>query len=115
MRALAAADLAVLACQPASNGDVDGIPVFLMEAAGRGVPVVTTAVSGIPELVDADSGWLAPPADPAALAAAIAAAAAAPQEARRRSSALRERIRSEFAPGLQAERLMSVWRSLVRR
>ncbi|WP_433083515.1 glycosyltransferase [Dactylosporangium sp. CA-052675] len=112
MRALAAADLAVLPCRPAANGDVDGIPVFLMEAARCGVPVVTTSVSGIPELVDAGSGWLVPPGDAVALAAAIAGAAAEPAEARRRAAALRERIRAEFAPGLQAARLLGVWRAL---
>jgi len=69
----------------------------------------------VPALVDAGSGWLVPPADPAELAAAIAAAAGDPQEAGRRSAALRERIRAEFAPGLQAERLLGVWRSLVPR
>ncbi|WP_432835550.1 glycosyltransferase [Dactylosporangium sp. CA-092794] len=115
MRGLAAADLAVLPCRRAANGDVDGIPVFLMEAAARGVPVVTTAVSGIPELVDTGSGWLVPPDDPDALAAAIAHAGGAPGEALRRSAALRDRIRTEFAPGLQAERLLGTWSSLVER
>ncbi|GGM05608.1 glycosyltransferase [Dactylosporangium sucinum] len=113
MRALAGADLAVLPCRPAANGDVDGIPVVLMEAAARGVPVVTTAVSGIPELVTGDAGWLVPPNDAAALAAAIAHAAGAPDEAWRRSAALRARIRSEFAPGLQAQRLLGTWNALV--
>lgn len=34
-----------------SHGDMDGIPVVLMEAMMRGVPVIATAISGIPELV----------------------------------------------------------------
>jgi colanic acid/amylovoran biosynthesis glycosyltransferase len=112
MAALATADLAVLPCRRARDGDLDGIPVFLLEAASRGVPVVTTAVSGIPELVDPASGWLTPPDDPAALARTISTALADPAATRRRSDALRERVWTEFSPALQAERLLAVWRRL---
>ena len=111
--ALAEADVAVLACQRAEDGDLDGIPVFLMEAAGRGVPVVSTRVSGVPELVEEGGGWLVPPADPGALAEAITYIARHPEEARRRSAVLRERVRTEFAPGLQAERLLAAWHRLA--
>ncbi|MGC4807013.1 glycosyltransferase [Micromonospora sp. DT233] len=111
--ALAGADVAVLPCRPAPDGDLDGIPVFLMEAASQGVPVVTTAVSGIAELVDADSGWLVPPGDPVALAAALRAVAVDPATARRRARSLLARLRAEFAPAVQADRLLSVWRDLA--
>lgn len=50
-----------LPCQVAPDGDVDGIPVVLMEAMANGTAVVTTRVSGIPELVDEGSGWLVEP------------------------------------------------------
>lgn len=49
----------------------EGLPVVLMEALALGRPVVTTWVAGIPELVDPDNGWLAPPGDVAALAGAM--------------------------------------------
>jgi len=46
------------------RGDRDGIPVALMEAMACGAPVVSTTVSGIPELVrDGETGLLAPPGD----------------------------------------------------
>ncbi|MBM7086479.1 glycosyltransferase [Micromonospora humidisoli] len=111
--ALAGADVAVLPCRPAPDGDLDGIPVFLMEAASQGIPVVTTAVSGIPELVGPGSGWLVPPDDPVALAAAIGAVVDDPGTARRRAGVLLTRLRSEFAPAVQADRLLSVWRDLA--
>ncbi len=58
-----------LACRVADDGDRDGIPNVLMEAMACAVPVVTTAVSGIPELVrDGENGLLVPPDDAAALA-----------------------------------------------
>jgi len=44
-------DMFVLPCKQDKTGDMDGIPVVLMEAMLLGVPVISTAVSGIPELV----------------------------------------------------------------
>jgi glycosyltransferase involved in cell wall biosynthesis len=61
-----------LPCVIADDGDRDGIPNVLVEAAAAGVPIVSTAVSGITELVvDGDTGCLVPPRDPVALGAAI--------------------------------------------
>lgn len=57
-------DLFVLACKVDSNGDMDGIPVVLMEAMSQSVPVVTTRLSGMPELVKHNvTGFLAEPGD----------------------------------------------------
>jgi glycosyltransferase involved in cell wall biosynthesis len=56
----------------AADGDRDGIPNVLLEAMAMGVPVVATAVSGIPEIVcDGRNGLLIEPDDPAALADAV--------------------------------------------
>lgn len=53
-----------LACKVASNGDRDGIPNVLVEAMATGLPVVTTRVSAIPELVnDGQTGTLVQPND----------------------------------------------------
>ena len=66
-------DLFVLACKKDRNGDMDGIPVVLMEAMLAGVPVVSSRISGIPELIeDGQSGLLAEPVSPDHLARAIA-------------------------------------------
>jgi glycosyltransferase involved in cell wall biosynthesis len=69
---LAAAELCVVPSVRTPDGDQDGVPVALMEAMALEVPVVTTRVSGIPELVrDGVSGLLVEPGDVCALAAAI--------------------------------------------
>lgn len=65
-------DAFVLACKVDAAGDMDGIPVSLMEAMSQRVPVVSTRLSGIPELVVHErTGLLAEPADPASLAAVL--------------------------------------------
>jgi colanic acid/amylovoran biosynthesis glycosyltransferase len=62
----------VLPCRELPDGDRDGLPVALVEAMSAGVPVVTTPVGGIPELVrDGETGLLVAPGDDAALAAAV--------------------------------------------
>lgn len=51
-------NLLVLPCQIAPDGDMDGIPIVFMESLSRGRPVLSTSVSGIPELVTPEVGWL---------------------------------------------------------
>jgi glycosyltransferase involved in cell wall biosynthesis len=66
------ASIVVLPCRMDSNGDQDGLPVSLVEAMAVGVPVVSTRVSGIPELIeDGVSGLLVNPDDTKGLADAI--------------------------------------------
>jgi glycosyltransferase involved in cell wall biosynthesis len=69
---LARADLFVLPSRLTRDGDRDGLPNVLMEAQAFGVPVLSTTVSGIPELVaHGRTGWLVPEKDPVALAEAM--------------------------------------------
>ena len=68
------ADVFLLPSVTGTDGDMEGIPVALMEAMAVGIPVVSTVHSGIPELVEADkSGWLVPENDAVALAERLAA------------------------------------------
>ncbi len=68
----AAARVAALACVVAPDGDEDGVPVALMEAMAAGVPVVSTTVGGMPELLDdGRAGLLVAPGDAAGLASAL--------------------------------------------
>jgi len=69
---LKGADLFILASVTASNGDMEGIPVSLIEAMARGIPVISTYHSGIPELVeDGVNGFLVAEGDDEALANAL--------------------------------------------
>lgn len=62
-----------LPCVVTDSGDRDGIPNVLVEAMRLGLPVVSTRVSGIPELIiEGDTGLLVPPRDTHALTDALA-------------------------------------------
>jgi colanic acid/amylovoran biosynthesis glycosyltransferase len=66
------ADLLVLPSVVARDGQMEGLPVVLMEALASGVPVVATRLSGVPELVEHERmGLLAAPGDPADLRDAL--------------------------------------------
>jgi len=65
-------DAFVLPCLKTYNGKMDGIPVSLMEAMAIGLPVISTKISGIPELIeDGKEGLLVKPRDTEGLAKAI--------------------------------------------
>lgn len=67
-----AADCFVLPCIVGSDGDRDGIPTVIMEALAMELPVISTSVSGIPEVIkDNVTGLLVEPGDSVALAEAI--------------------------------------------
>jgi len=86
-----------LPCLIADDGDRDGIPNVLVEAAAVGVPIVTTPTSGITELVvDGDTGLLVPPRDAAALAGAIDRILASPELGAHLRRRARQRIEERF-------------------
>src|SRR5262249_11063532 len=62
----------VLPSVPEADGGMDNLPTVIMEAMATGLPVVSTSVGGIPEMiVDNETGFLVQPEDPAVLAGAI--------------------------------------------
>lgn len=92
----------------------EGLPVVLMEALAQGRPVVTCAVAGIPELVDARVGWLVPAGSVKALAAALHEVLdASPEELRAMGEAGRERVRALHDPDANAATLAALLAPLV--
>jgi glycosyltransferase involved in cell wall biosynthesis len=81
----------------------EGLPNVALEAAAAGVPVVATAVGGTPEvMIDGETSYLVPPADPAALADRIGDLLDDPAKARMFGTAGRSRVEKHFSFEAQA-------------
>lgn len=74
----------------------EGTPMTLFEAMAAGVPIVATAVGGVPDVVSGDEACLVPAEDPAALAGALAGLLANPAATSRRRDAARARLEAAF-------------------
>jgi glycosyltransferase involved in cell wall biosynthesis len=99
-RMMADAALFVLPSIVAPDGQMEGIPVALMEALASGRAVVSTTLSGIPELVEHGvSGLLVAPAEAAAFAEAVRTLLADRERAGAMGLRGREKVRSEFVLG----------------
>ena len=105
------ADLFVLGCEVAADGDRDGIPNVLFESMVMGVPVVTTALSAIPELVEpGKTGLLVPPGRPEALAEAMLKMLADAGLRQRVIPAARDRVLRDFDNRALVGRLADIYR-----
>ncbi|HVG35725.1 MAG TPA: glycosyltransferase family 4 protein [Pyrinomonadaceae bacterium] len=104
-----------LPCRVLESGDRDGIPNVLVEAMACGLPVITTPVSGIPEIVhDGVNGQLIPPNDPEALADALLHLNRDPHLARSLSSAAQATVSEHFDGERFASELAALFREAVR-
>ncbi|MFQ5682641.1 MAG: glycosyltransferase [Candidatus Binatia bacterium] len=103
------ATLFVLPCQIAENGDRDGIPNVLIEAMAMELPVVSTNVSGIPELVDhMQTGLLVPPRNPTALATTLAFLFDRPRVRHELGRAGRQKVCREFSSAHNTARVKAL-------
>ena len=111
--ALREASVFVLPCVVAADGNRDGIPVAMMEAMAAGAPVVSTRVSGIPELVaDGDEGVLVGERDVSGLADALARLLGDAALRERLAVAARRKIEREFDAREEALRLLAMFHEI---
>ena len=96
------------------SSDVEGLPVAVMEAKALGLPVVATAVGGLPEVItDGESGLLVPSRAPALLAAALLEVLS-DDELRARLAAGSAASADRFDARTAATRLDDLYREVVR-
>lgn len=95
----------------------EGLPMGLIEAGACGLPAVATDVPGTREvIVDAETGWLVPAADPAALAAKMTALMqASPEDRRAMGDCARQRVVERFSLSSVLDRWEALYRDLLER
>jgi colanic acid/amylovoran biosynthesis glycosyltransferase len=111
---LESADVYLAPSLTASDGDIEGIPVSIMEAMAAGLPVVSTQHSAIPELVtDGVSGFLAAERDISGLADYLTMLANDPGLRARMGAAGRDIVVREFEIDALNDELERRYRDLL--
>ena len=99
----------VLPCQVGKDGDRDGIPNVLLEAMAMQLPVISTTVSGIPEVLQHErNGLLVPPQNPASLAAAVQRVLSDGRLAQRLGRTARQTVLRQFDNDINLQKLQSL-------
>lgn len=107
---LASHDIFLAPCVIDKSGRRDGIPNTVIEALAYGMPVISTNINALPEVVkDGETGLSVPPNDPQALASAIKKLAADPDLARKLGQNGAALAASLFDPLANAERFANMF------
>jgi L-malate glycosyltransferase len=102
------ANLAVLSSRS------EGSPNVLLEAMAAGVPLVATAVGGVPEIAtDGETALLVQPGDSRALAESMARLLENRQLGARLAAQARQLVRERYAPEARTKRLVEIYRGVV--
>jgi glycosyltransferase involved in cell wall biosynthesis len=110
VRLMHEADVLVVPSVPTESGRREGMPVVILEAMAAGLPVVASAISGIPEVVEGDvTGFLVPPRDVTGLATAIERATTDGPERGAIVAAARELVRTRYDFGVVTRRLIDLF------
>jgi glycosyltransferase involved in cell wall biosynthesis len=92
---------------------MENAPMALLEAMASGIPVVATAVGGVPEIVSDGTAQLVPPGDEAALAEAVGRLLDDPALAHRQAEAARRLVEERFSAAANAEAMLALYERLV--
>jgi glycosyltransferase involved in cell wall biosynthesis len=107
---LANATIFVLPCTREEGGGMDNLPTVIIEAMAAGLPVISTPLAGVPEMVEHErSGELVPEHDPKAICAAIERCISDPVRARRFGDRGREIACEKFSIETSAGALIKVF------
>jgi glycosyltransferase involved in cell wall biosynthesis len=107
---LANATVFVLPCTREEGGGMDNLPTVVMEAMAAGLPVISTPLAGVPEMVEAGvSGELAPEHDPAAVSVAIERLLDDPDRTRRLGTRGRDLAQEKFSIQASARQLQELF------
>ncbi len=93
----------------------EGTPMILLEAIHAGVPIVASAVGGVPDLITPSIGTLVPPNDSAALAGALDDVLSHPGAAHARALAARTRVAELYSPETWVSRHLAVYQRVMER
>lgn len=92
----------------------EGTPMVLFEAMAARTPIVATGVGGVPDVITADEGALAPSGDSTAIATALRSVYDSPSEARERADAAIRRLEERYGASAWLERHETLYRQLLK-
>lgn len=105
----------ILPCIRARNGDLDGIPVSLMEAMYLKIPVISTKVSGIHELIEnGNDGLLVDANDAKQLSYAIGTLLADNDLRIKIGNNGKQKIEKDFNISKEVEKLTNIWKDITK-
>ncbi len=111
--AMQEANCFVLPSRRAPDGDRDGLPNVLLEAAALGLPIITSDNEGAREFADDSTALLFPSTDASALAGAINRVRASPELTLERCMAARMRVETEFDVAKNVEVLARAFEAMA--
>ncbi|MCA1658005.1 MAG: glycosyltransferase [Verrucomicrobiaceae bacterium] len=113
---LAHATIFVLPCTREEGGGMDNLPTVIMEAMAAGLPVISTALAGIPEMIEHEvNGELVPERDPPAICAAMERLISDPERARRLGDCGRQIALKKFSIETSAQALQKLFQDVALR
>ncbi|MBO4369559.1 MAG: glycosyltransferase family 4 protein [Desulfovibrio sp.] len=114
-RIMASHDIFLAPCVIDSSGRRDGIPNTVIEAMSMGLPVITTNIHALPEvIIDHETGLSVPPNDPASLCEAILTLANDPNLAVRLGNHAQEKAKKTFDPATNCKKVADLLKSMAR-